>query len=40
MYSLGANSYLVKPSDFDELVATVSGFQRFWSGAARLPKIP
>jgi len=40
MYGLGANSYLVKPSDFDDLVATVNGFQRFWSGAARLPKIP
>jgi CheY-like chemotaxis protein len=40
MYSLGANSYLVKPSDFDDLVDTVTGFHRFWSGAARLPKIP
>ncbi|MCW6511931.1 response regulator [Lichenifustis flavocetrariae] len=39
MYELGANSYLVKPNNFDELVATVSGLEGFWFGAARLPKI-
>lgn len=39
MYELGVNSYLVKPSDFDELVSTVGRLERFWSGAARLPKI-
>ncbi len=39
MYGLGANSYIVKPNDFTALVATVETLNKFWFGAARLPKI-
>ncbi len=38
-YGLGANSYVVKPSDFDEVVATVKELQAYWFGIARLPGI-
>jgi CheY-like chemotaxis protein len=38
-YGLGANSYVVKPSAFDEVVATVKQLQAYWFGIARLPQI-
>ena len=38
-YGLGANSYVVKPNDFDDVVATVKELQAYWFGIARLPKI-
>jgi two-component system response regulator len=39
MYSLGANSYLVKPSTFEELVATLGTLEEFWLKAVRIPRI-
>lgn len=36
-YGLGANSYIVKPSSFDDVVATVRQLQQYWFGTARLP---
>ncbi len=36
-YGLGANSYIVKPSQFDEVVATVRQLRDYWFGTARLP---
>lgn len=39
LYALGVNSYLVKPSDFDVLVATVRQLNDYWFGTVRLPRI-
>jgi two-component system response regulator len=36
-YSLGANSYLVKPNDFKSLVVLVEKLNEYWFGTARLP---
>ena len=36
-YGLGANSYIVKPNNFDEVVATVRELRRYWFDTARLP---
>jgi len=38
-YELGANSYLVKPVEFDEMVALVGRFQAYWSELNRIPTI-
>ena len=38
-YGLGANSYVVKPNNFDDVVATVRELQNYWFGTARLPGI-
>ncbi|MCU0353758.1 MAG: response regulator [Cytophagales bacterium] len=37
-YSLGANSYIVKPSDYAELTDLVKTIRDFWLGSVRLPK--
>lgn len=39
LHRLGANSYVVKPSEFDEVVATVKELQAYWFGIVRLPGI-
>lgn len=39
LYGLGINSYVVKPNDFDVLVATVRRLNEYWFGAVRLPSI-
>ena len=39
-YELGANSYLVKPIEFDELVALVGRFEAYWSELNRIPSVP
>ena len=36
-YELGANSYLVKPVEFDEMVHMVQRFQAYWSEINRTP---
>ncbi len=37
-YASGANAYLVKVGDFDELVSHLRGLVSFWLKAARLPR--
>ena len=37
-YASGANAYLVKVGDFDELVGHLRGLVSFWLKAARLPR--
>ena len=39
-YGLGANSYIVKPNNFDDVVATVRELRRYWFDTARLPGRP
>lgn len=39
-YELGANSYLVKPVEFDEMVHMVQRFQVYWSEINRTPTGP
>jgi len=39
-YELGANSYLVKPVEFDEMVHMVQRFQAYWSEINRTPTGP
>jgi len=39
-YELGANSYLVKPIEFDAMVAMVSRFEAYWSELNRIPTAP
>jgi len=39
-YDLGANSYLVKPVEFDEMVHMVQRFQAYWSEINRTPTSP
>ena len=36
-YELGANAYVVKPSDVESFVAAVESIAEFWFGAAQLP---
>lgn len=38
-YALGASSYLVKPSGFDELVDMVGGFEKYWLTLNRIPAV-
>lgn len=39
-YESGANAYLVKVGDFDQLVSHLRGMVEFWLQAARLPRQP
>ena len=39
-YALGANTFFVKPSSFDELVRLLSAFENYWSTATRPAKLP
>ena len=39
-YELGANSYLVKPVGFDEMVHLVQRFEIYWSEINRTPSSP
>jgi CheY-like chemotaxis protein len=39
-YELGANSYLVKPVEFDEIVNMVQRFQAYWAEMNRTPTTP
>ena len=39
-YDLGANSYLVKPVEFDEMVHMVQRFQAYWAEINRTPSSP
>src|SRR5437899_6641011 len=36
-YELGANSYLVKPVEFDEMVHLVQRFEAYWAEINRIP---
>lgn len=36
-YELGANSYLVKPVEFDGMVSLISRFEAYWTEINRLP---
>jgi CheY-like chemotaxis protein len=36
-YKLGANSFISKPSSFDELVAITDALKQYWLGLVRLP---
>jgi CheY-like chemotaxis protein len=37
-YELGANSFIIKPSQYTDLVQTVEHLQAFWLGIAQTPK--
>jgi two-component system response regulator len=39
LYRIGANSYVVKPNSFDDIVATVRQLEEYWFGIAKLPRI-
>jgi CheY-like chemotaxis protein len=39
-YELGANSYLVKPVSFDEMVHLIQRFEIYWSEINRTPSSP
>ena len=39
-YELGANSYLVKPVSFDEMVHMIQRFEIYWSEMNRTPTTP
>jgi len=39
-YELGANSYLVKPVEFDQMVHLVQRFESYWSEINRTPSSP
>jgi CheY-like chemotaxis protein len=39
-YVLGANTFFMKPSSFDELVKLLSTFDTYWSAAKRPAKVP
>ena len=39
-YELGANSYLVKPVEFDEMVNMIKRFEAYWSEINRTPTPP
>jgi CheY-like chemotaxis protein len=36
-YELGANSYLVKPVEFDEMVHLIQRFEAYWAEINRIP---
>ena len=38
-YRLGANSFLVKPTDFDNVVELVQGLQNYWLQSSKAPEI-
>src|SRR5437870_2564976 len=37
-YELGANSYVIKPTDFNQLLEMIKTLGNFWVGATRLPE--
>jgi len=39
-YELGANSYLVKPVEFDDMVNLIQRFEVYWSEINRIPSTP
>ena len=39
-YELGANSYLVKPVEFDDMVNLIQRFEAYWSEINRTPSTP
>jgi CheY-like chemotaxis protein len=39
-YELGANSYLVKPVEFDEMVNMIHRFEIYWTELNRVPTAP
>jgi CheY-like chemotaxis protein len=39
-YDLGANSYLVKPVSFDEMVNMIKRFEIYWTEINRIPSAP
>jgi CheY-like chemotaxis protein len=39
-YELGANSYLVKPVEFDEMVDLIQRFETYWTEINRTPSAP
>lgn len=39
-YMNGANSFITKPSDFDEFVTTLNKAAEYWSKTVRLPSTP
>ncbi|HYG36011.1 MAG TPA: response regulator [Clostridia bacterium] len=39
-YELGANSYLVKPVEFDEMVNMIQRFEAYWTEINRFPTAP
>jgi CheY-like chemotaxis protein len=39
-YDLGANSYLVKPVEFDDMVNLIGRFEAYWSEINRTPSAP
>ena len=39
-YELGANSYLVKPVDFEEMVDLIRRFEMYWTEMNRTPSDP
>jgi CheY-like chemotaxis protein len=39
-YDLGANSYLVKPVSFDEMVNMIQRFEAYWTEINRMPTTP
>jgi DNA-binding NarL/FixJ family response regulator len=38
-YDLGANSYLVKPAGFDNLLNLVENVQKYWLGLSEKPEV-
>ena len=36
-YDLGANSYVTKPSHFDDLITSMQKLEEYWSQVVRLP---
>jgi CheY-like chemotaxis protein len=36
-YELGANSYVIKPTDFNQLIETMRTLTNFWVGGTKLP---
>jgi CheY-like chemotaxis protein len=39
-YELGANSYLVKPVEFSEMVNMIERFEIYWTEINRIPTLP
>lgn len=39
-YDLGANSYLVKPVEFDQMVNMIQRFEVYWTEINRIPTAP
>jgi DNA-binding NarL/FixJ family response regulator len=39
-YRLGCNSYLIKPSRFDQFIGTMEYLTRYWLHSVKLPRCP